>query len=70
VAQTQTPTLTVDRLLTVRDVAALCAVSRMTVYRLIRAGRLPAVRLTPTGQLRFRRRDVEALIARGLKGEA
>ena len=34
-------------LLTVREVAALLRVDRSYVYRLIREGRLPVVRLTP-----------------------
>ena len=33
------------RLLTVREVADLMRVSTMTVYRLIRAGELPAIRV-------------------------
>lgn len=35
----------VRRLLTVDEVAAILRVSRMTVYRLIRNGQLPAVRV-------------------------
>ena len=34
-----------DRLLTVSEVAATMRVSNMTVYRLIRAGELPAIRV-------------------------
>jgi excisionase family DNA binding protein len=34
-----------DRLLTVTEVAAAMRVSNMTVYRLIRAGDLPAIRV-------------------------
>lgn len=34
-------------LLTVREVAALLRVDRSYVYRLVRSGRLPAVRPTP-----------------------
>ena len=34
-----------DRLLTVVEVAALMRVSNMTVYRLIKSGELPAVRV-------------------------
>jgi excisionase family DNA binding protein len=37
--------LTEARFATVREVAALLRVSRMTVYRLIRQGDLPAVRV-------------------------
>ncbi len=43
------------RLLTVQEVAQLMRVSSMTVYRLIRAGDLPAVRVGRS----FRVRDVD-----------
>jgi len=43
------------RFLTVQEVAQLMRVSSMTVYRLIRAGDLPAVRVG----LSFRVRDVD-----------
>ncbi len=39
------PTLAEMRFLTVAEVAALMRVSRMTVYRLVHAGDLPAVRV-------------------------
>jgi excisionase family DNA binding protein len=35
-----------------------------TIRRLTREGRLPAVRFTPAGALRFRRADVDDLIER------
>ena len=44
-------------LLTVAQAAELLAVSRPTVYRLIREEGLPAVR--PSGDLRFREEDIE-----------
>ncbi len=44
-----------DRLLMVREVAELMRVSNMTVYRLIKAGDLPAVRVGRS----FRVRDVD-----------
>ena len=37
-----------DRLLTVAEVAATMRVSNMTVYRLIKSGELPAIRLGKT----------------------
>ena len=37
-----------DRLLTVSEVAATMRVSNMTVYRLIKSGELPAIRLGKT----------------------
>jgi excisionase family DNA binding protein len=39
------PTLAEMRFLTVAEVAALMRVSRMTVYRLVHSGELPAVRV-------------------------
>jgi excisionase family DNA binding protein len=46
-----------DRLLMVREVAELMRVSNMTVYRLIKAGDLPAIRVGKN--FRIRRSDVE-----------
>ena len=49
-----------DRLLMVREVAELMRVSNMTVYRLIKAGDLQAIRV---GQnFRIRRSDVESYL--------
>ena len=45
------------RLLTVAEVAALMRVSNMTVYRLIKAGELPAIRVGKN--FRIRESDVQ-----------
>jgi excisionase family DNA binding protein len=50
-----------DAFLTVAEVAERMRVSRMTVYRLVHAGTLPAVRFGRS--LRVQRRAVEELIA-------
>ena len=55
---------TADRLLTVREVAAIMRVSNMTVYRLIRAGDLRSARVGRG--YRIRERDVEAYLERGV----
>ncbi len=52
-----------DRLLTVEEVASRLAVSRWTVYRLVRAGDLNRIRVG--GSTRFRLADVKTLIERG-----
>ena len=52
----------VDRLLTIRQVADAFGVSHATIRRYVEVGRLHAVRLVPGGRLRFRERDVQALI--------
>jgi excisionase family DNA binding protein len=49
-----------DRLLMVREVAELMRVSNMTVYRLIKAGDLPALRVGKN--FRIRRSDVECYL--------
>ncbi|MGH3440630.1 MAG: helix-turn-helix domain-containing protein [Nitriliruptorales bacterium] len=49
-----------DELLTVAEVAELLRVSTMTVYRLIRTGDLPAVRVGRN--YRVRRPDLEAYL--------
>jgi excisionase family DNA binding protein len=49
-------------LLTAREVAELMRVSTMTVYRLIKSGELPAIRVGK--HLRIRRDDVEAYFDR------
>jgi excisionase family DNA binding protein len=51
-----------EELLTTAEVARMLRVSRSTVTRYVRLGQLKAIRL-PSGYLRFRRRDVEALLA-------
>lgn len=48
-------------LLTVREVAAAMRVSTMTVYRLIRDGQLPAIRVGK--HFRIRAADVDAFLA-------
>ncbi|HVL33751.1 MAG TPA: helix-turn-helix domain-containing protein [Actinomycetota bacterium] len=50
-----------DRLLTVGEVAALMRVSNMTVYRLIKAGALAAIRVGKN--YRIRQDDVERYLA-------
>jgi len=51
----------VGRLLTVRDVAWLCQVHPMTVYRAVWTGELRAVRIRR--MLRFRQEDVDAWLS-------
>jgi excisionase family DNA binding protein len=52
-------------LLRANEVARRLNVCVETVYRLSAAGRLPAIRLKPTGPLRFEPAAVEALIENG-----
>lgn len=47
----------VERFLTIKDVADLLSVHPMTVYRLLKQGRLPGVRLG--GVWRFSRQAIE-----------
>ena len=54
-----------DRLLTVQEVARRLAVSRWTVYRLVRTAHLQKIRVR--GSIRFRAADVETLIQRGAR---
>lgn len=49
--------------LTVAEVAALMRVSTMTVYRLIKAGELPSIRVGKS--YRIRRADLDRYIATG-----
>lgn len=49
-----------DQLLTVAEVAELLRVSTMTVYRLIRSGELPAVRVGRN--YRVRQRDLDGYL--------
>ena len=49
-----------DRLLTVGEVAATMRVSNMTVYRLIKSGELPALRVGKN--YRLRQSDVERFL--------
>jgi excisionase family DNA binding protein len=57
-----------DRLLTVAEVAATMRVSNMTVYRLIKNGDLPALRVGKN--YRIRESDVDAYLSeRSVQGE-
>ena len=51
------------RLLPLKDVEARLGLSRWTLYEMIRAGRLPAIKLR-SGQYRVREEDVD-IVARG-----
>jgi len=51
-----------DELLTTAQAAKISGVSKMTVTRAVKAGRITPLR-TPGGHFRFRRRDVEALLS-------
>jgi excisionase family DNA binding protein len=68
-SQTAPSAPAVDKLLAAKEVAAQLGVSVNTIRRWTATGHLPAVRLTPLSPLRFRRRDVEALIERGAKAD-
>ncbi|MGH2706204.1 MAG: helix-turn-helix domain-containing protein [Actinomycetota bacterium] len=50
-----------DRLLTVREVAAMMRVSNMTVYRLIKSGQLPALRVGKN--YRIRESDIDRYLS-------
>ncbi len=50
-----------DPLLTVGEVAGLMRVSNMTVYRLIKSGQLPAIRVGKN--YRIRRGDIERYLS-------
>ncbi|MGH2768837.1 MAG: helix-turn-helix domain-containing protein [Actinomycetota bacterium] len=50
-----------DQLLTVSEVAALVRVSNMTVYRLIKSGQLPAIRVGKN--YRIRESDMDRYLA-------
>jgi excisionase family DNA binding protein len=57
-----------DRLLTVSEVAATMRVSNMTVYRLIKSGQLPAIRVGKN--FRIRESDVDRYLSdRSVKAE-
>jgi predicted DNA-binding transcriptional regulator AlpA len=53
-------------------VLAMVQLSRLTIYRLLKAGKFPQpMRLTPTGKMLFKRSEVEAWCAsRGAMNEA
>lgn len=52
-----------QKLLTVREVAELLRISNMTVYRLLKGGHLPAVRVGKN--YRIKEEDVRSYIDRG-----
>lgn len=52
-----------DELLTTAEVADLAGVSRQTVWRWAAEGTLAAAITLPSGHRRFRRSDVETLLA-------
>lgn len=57
-----------DRLLTVGEVAGMMRVSNMTVYRLIKSGQLPAIRVGKN--YRLRESDIDRyLTERSVKAE-
>jgi excisionase family DNA binding protein len=58
-----------EALLTRKQVAALFCVSTQTIIRLQIAGKLPAVRIG-AASVRYKRSDVEKLIADSMKGTA
>lgn len=57
-----TDTYPPDDLVTSSEAAALGRVSKVTILRAVKAGRLTPLR-TPGGHFRFRRADVEALLS-------
>lgn len=58
-----------EDLLTASEVAEQYRISRMTVSRWVKAGRLPAIRLAGLRSLRFRRADVDALAIAAVPAE-
>ncbi len=57
-----TDTYDPDELLTSAEAAKAGHVSKITIHRAVKAGKLKALR-TPGGHFRFRRADVEALLS-------
>jgi len=57
-----------ERLFTFADAGAYMKLSRTTIYRLVKAGDLRVVRIR--GARRFRRRDLDALIARAARSQS
>lgn len=51
-----------EELLTTAEVAKIARISKMTVTRAVKAGRIKPLR-TPGGHFRFRRGDVDALLS-------
>jgi excisionase family DNA binding protein len=62
VFQVVQPSESRERFATVAEVASLLRVSNMTVYRLVQAGQLPAVRVGRS--YRIREEDVDRYLAR------
>lgn len=56
-----TDTYDPDELVTSAEAAKIGNVSKITIHRAVKAGKLTALR-TPGGHFRFRRSDVEALL--------
>jgi excisionase family DNA binding protein len=61
-------TMSDDQFLTTDEVLAYLQLNLKTVYRLIKAGKLPAVRVGH--QWRFRKRDIDAWLSAGRKSDA
>lgn len=56
-----------DELLTVDEAARLLTISKPTVWRMIRAGELPVVKIAKRSR-RIKRSDIEAYISRHYTG--
>jgi predicted DNA-binding transcriptional regulator AlpA len=56
-----------QKLLTGSQISEEFGIPYRSVYDLYVTGKLPAVRFTESGRLRFRRQDIEALIERSLE---
>ena len=54
------------RLLTTVETAELLRISTRHLHRLVQAGTLRPIRLTPRGEFKFRASDLDALIERGV----
>jgi excisionase family DNA binding protein len=55
--------MSLDRLLTVKEVAALLRVSSQTLYKMLEQGRIPALRVG--NQWRFERQKVQEWLEKG-----
>jgi excisionase family DNA binding protein len=58
--------MSLDRLLTVKEVAAMLRVSAQTLYKMLEQGRIPALRVG--NQWRFERQKVQEWLERGGAG--